>query len=194
MTFKEWRSLFRFDRTVDIPHLSVTVMCPYAFVRVLWYFNRREFQAWPSEYETSLVLGWRWPFTKNFKEKKWARYQQMPMALYGGPMDQIYLVRACHELGIGSESMEDGRYIGPTVRAVLQVEPKCQHTYWVASCPQCARKALRLAINLKTKYDPVKLIDPHESPIDGFRRREVEAELKAAAALALPEATEDLQG
>ena len=90
MKWSEWKSLWRFDRTVNIPHLSATLMCPWAFARLMWYFNRREFEAWPSEYETSLVLGWRWPFTKKFREKKWATVERLPMAIYG-PSDLSYL-------------------------------------------------------------------------------------------------------
>lgn len=200
MNWREWKSLWRFDRQVDIPHLSIAVMTPYAFVRVLWYFNRREFQAWPSEYETSLVLGWRWPFTKTFKEKAWRKIEKMPLAVYGGPMDEIYLLRATKELLLVDEqypltredkTRHDIRHIGPTVNILLKLGPPCQHPYWVATCPQCARKALRLAIDLKAKYEPVRLIDPHEDPIVGFRRREAEAQrLEAEKRKALPEVTE----
>lgn len=198
MTFKEWRSLWRFDRTVNIPHLSATLMCPWAFARVLWYHNRREFQAWPSEYETSLALGWRWPFTKTFKEKKWAKIEPMPLALYGA-MDEIYTVRAVRELKWDGEDalqsmvrMYDVRYIAPTIRAVLQAEPKCAHNYWIANCPDCARKALSLAVQMTAKHPPKSIPDPHESPIDGFRRREAEAKarLQVSAPQQLPEATE----
>ena len=185
MTWSEWRSMFRFDRTVDIPHLSVTVMCPYVFVRGLWYFNRREFQAYPSEYETSLVIGWRWPFARVFREKKWAIYEKMPLALYGA-MDAIYMVRADRELGSGS--MINALYIAPTVRELLQVKRGCAHNYWIANCPECARKALSLAVHMTAKYQPKSIPDLNEPPIVGFRRREAEAQakLKAGEALALP--------
>lgn len=200
MKWSEWKSLWRFDKTVDIPHLSITVMCPYGFVRVLWYFNRREFQAWPSEYETSLVLGWRWPFAKEFKERAWRKLEKMPLAVYGGPMDEIYLARAVRELGWDTDNalestvrMFDVKHIGPTIRAAnqLTIAPKCEHPYWLASCPNCARRALTLAVQLKAKYGPVKMIDPHESPIEGFRRREAKARrLERERARALPEVTE----
>jgi hypothetical protein len=195
MKWKEWRSLWLVERTVNIPHLSVTVMTPWAFVRLLWYFNRREFQAWPSEYETSLVIGWRWPFAKKFREKKWAIVKAMPMAIYGAPMDEVYLIRATRDLlfvdqdcNLRFTDHSEVRHIGPTVKVLLGQGPKCDHLYWIATCPQCARKALRLAVNLKAKYEPVRLIDPHEEPIVGFRRREAEALawLKAAEMLALP--------
>jgi hypothetical protein len=196
MNFHSWLHLWRIERDVKIPHLSVTVMTPWAFARLLWFYNRRPFQAWPSEYETSLVLGWRWPFAKTFREKKWANTQAMPMAVYGGPMDEVYLIRAVKELdffiGAGREHQladrPEIRHIGPTVKVLLGQGPKCDHPYWIATCPQCARKALRLAVNLKAKYEPVRLIDPHEEPIIGFRRREAEAlaRLKAAEMLALP--------
>jgi hypothetical protein len=186
MNWTEWKSLWRAERTVNIPHLSVVLMTPYVFVRFLWYFNRRPFQAWPSEYETSLVLGWRWPFTKKFREKKWATVERLPMAIYGGPMDEIYLARATKELLLVDENFpiervtftaanSDIRHIAPTVNVLLHLGPLCDHKFWIASCPQCARKALRLAINLKTKYEQAPRIDPHEDPIVGFRRREAEA-------------------
>lgn len=189
MTFREWRNLFRFDRTIDIPHLSAALMCPWAFARLCWYFNRREFQAWPSEYETSLVLGWRWPFAKKFKEKKWATVEKMPLAIYGGPMDEVYLARATKELLLIDDNFpiervtftaanSDIRHIAPTVNVLLRLGPLCNHLYWVANCEQCARKALRLAINLKTKYEQAPRIDPHEDPIVGFRRREAEAKAR----------------
>jgi hypothetical protein len=195
MKWKEWRSLWRVERTVNIPHLSVTVMTPWAFVRLLWYFNRREFQAWPSEYETSLVIGWRWPFAKKFREKKWAIVKAMPMAIYGAPMDEVYLARVCKDLHIETQGkLTDNPgvlHIGPTVKQMLQYAPDCAHdriSYWKADCQECARAALRLAIAFKAKYEPVRLIDPHEEPIVGFRRREAEALawLKAAEMLALP--------
>jgi hypothetical protein len=186
MRWNEWKLLWRFDKIVDIPSLQVTVMTPWAFARILWYCNRREFQAWPSEYETSLVLGWRWPFAKKFREKKWAKIQPMPLAIYGGPMDEVYLARATKELLLVDASFpiervtftaanSDIRHIGPTVNVLLHQGPLCAHPFWIASCPQCARKALRLAINLKTKHEQAPWIDPHEDPVIGFRRREAEA-------------------
>jgi hypothetical protein len=74
---------------------------------------------------------------------------------------------------------------------LIAAAPDCAHDripYWKADCPECARKALRMAIALKTRYEPVRQIDPHEDPIVGFRRREAEAQdrLKAAEKLALP--------
>jgi hypothetical protein len=195
VTFREWRSLWRIDRDVKIPHLSVTVMTPWAFARALWYFNRREFQAWPSEYETSLVIGWRWPFAKKFREKKWGvKPKALPLAVYGAPMDEVYLARVCKDLHIETQGrLTDNPivlHIGPTVKQMLQYAPDCAHdriSYWTADCPECARAALRLAIAFKAKYEPVRLIDPHEEPIIGFRRREAEAQarLKAAEKLAL---------
>jgi hypothetical protein len=62
-----------------------------------------------------------------------------------------------------------------TLVQLLQEKPVCDHSYWTASCPECARKALRLAILLKTKYEPVPQIDPNESPLAAFRRREADA-------------------
>ena len=56
MKFSEWRKLWRIDKTIKIPHADVIVMTPYLFVRVLWYFNRRRFEAHPSTYETGDVL------------------------------------------------------------------------------------------------------------------------------------------
>jgi len=170
------------------------VMTPWAFSRLLWFYNRRPFQAWPSEYETSLALGWRWPFTKTFREHKWVSTQAMPMAVYGAPMDRVYLIRVCNDLHIEIKGKlvdnPEIRHISPTVKQVLQSAPDCAHDripYWKADCPECARKALRMAIALKAKYEPIRQIDPHEDPIIGFRRREAEAQarLKAAEKLVL---------
>jgi hypothetical protein len=141
------------------------------------------------------VIGWRWPFAKKFREKKWANTQAMPMAVYGAPMDEIYLARVCKDLHIEAQGKLTENpsvlHIGPTVKQMLQYAPDCAHDripYWKADCPECARKALRMAIALKTRYEPVRQIDPHEDPIVGFRRREAEAQdrLKAAEKLALP--------
>jgi hypothetical protein len=190
MTWKDWRELWHLDRDIKVPHASIIITTPYAFVRFLWHYNRRPFQAYPSQYETGLVLGWRWPFAKTFRERKWLKFVDMPIAVYGGPMDEIYLVRAMKELllldakalvkmtpNFLSEHPEL-RHIGPTVNVLLHLGPQCDHNFWVATCPQCARKALRLAIQLKTKYEPVKLIDPHEDPLKAFQRRQAEAEAR----------------
>jgi hypothetical protein len=137
------------------------------FVQLFWYFNSKEFQAWPSQYETSLVLGWRWPFTKMFKEKKWtALTKQMPLAIYG-PSDLIYLQRVAKELGLPiptASNIEGTRYLGPTIREIIQREPKCQHNYWIASCQNCARKALVLAVEMKGTYEgDAKTVNQRES-------------------------------
>ena len=184
MNWREWKSLWKFDRDVDIPHASVVCMTPYCFVRVLWHYNRRPFQAWPSQYETGVVLGWRWPFAEKFKERQWMKKYagaEMPIAIYGGPMDEVYLARCVKELDWPMESDRPTldaavRHIGPTVKDLLQMVPRCDHNFWLADCPHCARKALRMAISYKTKYNPVKLIDPHEDPLTAFRRRQAEAE------------------
>ncbi len=205
MNWREWKSLWRFDRQVDIPHLSIAVMTPYAFVRALWYSTSKEFKAWPNAWETGVVLGWRWPWRNEFREKHWIRRDLMPLAVYGGPMDEIYLARATKELLLVDDNFpiervtftaadSPIRHIGPTVNALLRLGPRCSHNLWIADCPNCARKALRMAIQLKAKYEPVKLIDPHENPIIGFRRREAEAQAKlAASSVALPAQTEDAQ-
>lgn len=194
MTWKEWRKFWRVERQVDIPHLSVVVMTPYAFARVLWYFCPKEFKAWPSQYETGIVIGWRWPFTKKFKEKKWAVLEDMPLAIYGA-MDQTYVLRAANELGWDVEEfqkapsrLDERQYIAATVRGIIQAQPRCEHKHWIANCPNCARKALDAAIRLTQKHLPRSVPDPREDPLTAFRRREAEAKAKMAAML--PEATE----
>jgi hypothetical protein len=183
MKRREWLSLWRFDREIDVPHASVVVMCPWAFVRFLWYSTSKEFKAWPCTWDTGIVIGWRWPWWEKFKEKAWLRKDEMPLAIYGGPMDEIYLARAVHDLGWDTENalestvrMFDVKQISATVHQAnhLTTMPKC-HNYWTASCPNCARRALTLAIQLKAKYEPARQIDPHESPLAAFRRREAEA-------------------
>jgi len=182
-TTKRFR-LWRIERDVKIPHLAVTVVTPWAVVRVFWYFCDAAFKAWPNRYETGLVVGWRWPWRRVFKERKWTVFHSMPMAIYGAPMDEIYSIRAVRELGWDTDNafestvrMFDVRCLGPTVKDAKQltVASECEHNYWIASCPDCARRALSLAVQLKAKYEPIKLIDPREPPIIGFRRREAEA-------------------
>jgi hypothetical protein len=196
MRWSEWRSLWRIDRDVDIPHLSVVVMCPYGFVRVLWYHCPKEFKAWPNQYETGVVLGWRWPWQKTFREKKWIAYRDnIPLAIYGA-MDQIYVVRAAKELGWNPEEMRglpSPQYIAPAVRGIILSQPPCPHKYWIADCPNCARKALTAVIRLQEKHLPRSVPDPYENPIDAFRRREAEAQARLLAAdqpTALPEPAE----
>ena len=99
MRFSEWRSLWRFDREIDVPHASVVVMCPYAFARILWYSTSKEFKAWPATWDTGIVLGWRWPWRKEFREKAWIRRDEMPLAMYSA-MDQTYLARATKDFGL----------------------------------------------------------------------------------------------
>lgn len=194
MNWNEWRSLWRFDVEADIPHLSVTVMTPYCFARVLWYATSKEFKAWPNTYDTGIVLGWRWPWRPRFKEWARLRKHEMPLAIYGGPMDQVYLTRAIEELRFFDDGkiplltpgtlkqFPELRHISATVQLILRQGPLCQHPYWVADCQNCAKKALRLAVLLKSKHDPVPQIDPLEPPIVAFRRREAEAQKRLQAA------------
>ena len=139
-TWRQYRSLFRIDREVDGPRFSVTVMCPYAFARVLWHFCPRDFKAWPNQYETSLVLGWRWPWRKAFREKKWAKFEPMPAAAYSA-MDLVYLGRATPNM-----SHEDRLFVCRTVKQIADNGgAPCGHNYYLPSCPGCARKALYFA-------------------------------------------------
>ena len=91
---------------------------------------------------------------------------------------EIYLARVCKDLHIEIKGKlvdnPEIQHISPTVKQVLQFAPDCAHDkipYWKADCPECAHKALRMAIALKTKYEPVRQIDPHEDPIIGSRTR-----------------------
>lgn len=149
MTWREWRNLFRFEKIVDVPHLSVYCMCPYGFVRILWYFCPKDFKAWPSQYETGIVLGWRWPWREKFKERKWVRIQEMPLAVYWA-MDEAYLARVAVEFAVDPKSPPEAFTPGVgklvTIRKIVQAEPRCPHNYWIASCENCARKALLLAM------------------------------------------------
>jgi hypothetical protein len=198
MTWREWRRMFRFERTVKIPHLSITCMCPYAFVRVAWYYNERKFEAWPSRWATGVVLGWRWPWWKTFREKQWVRYDEMPLALYGA-MDQAYTARATKELGWGDEAADNpyacgqySPYIAATIREIRRRRP-CIHPYWIANCLDCGRAALSLAVSLTARVSPEAIPDPREEPIVAFRRREAEAKRLAAGRGALPEVTTDAE-
>lgn len=139
MTYREWRSMFRIDRDVDIPHLSVTVMCPWALIRLFWYFCPKEFKAWPNQLETGIVLGWRWPWKKTFREKKWMRYHPMPAAVYSA-MDLVYLGQATPGM-----DPEDRMYVGRTIKKLTAVGVPCGHNYYLPSCPGCAQKALYFA-------------------------------------------------
>lgn len=169
MRFAEWKSLWRINRRIDVPHAAVAVMTPYCFVRALWYYSDQQLKAWPSQYETGVVLGWRWPWKKTFREKKWMRHHPMPMALYAAG-DLVYMARIAGELGIQvptSQSIESIRYVGPTVREILNRQPKCGHNYWTADCRQCARKAFLYAMEMKAKYEPIRI----ESESDRLQRQ-----------------------
>jgi hypothetical protein len=191
---RKWKSLWRLDRDIQVPHASVVVMCPYGFVRVLWHYCPKEFKAWPSTYETGVVLGWRWPFHKKFKERKWMKSQFMALPLYG-PMDMVYLVRTAKYLGFEvprGSNMEATRYVGPTIREIVQLEPRCAHNYWIASCEQCAKKALVHAIALygQCKGDAVSLKQREGERLvaqEAERRTAHEAAKKEAIALGIPE-------
>lgn len=182
MTWKEWKSLWLFNRLIAPPAADVILSTPYGFVRLIWYHTKQDFKAWPNTLDSGIVIGWRWPFQKYFRERAlWKHQQPLPVAIYGAPMDEIYLARCLQELGWPMECdkpMLDAavRHIGPTVKDLLQMVPRCDHNLWMASCPDCARKALRMAIAYKAKHNPVKLIDPHEDPLKAFRRRQAEAE------------------
>lgn len=181
MTFAQWKALWRIERSIDIPHLAVALMCPWLFVRVLWYFCPREFKAWPSQYETGVVIGWRWPFAKTFREKSWVAKEDMPLVLYGA-MDEAYVARATKELGWGDEAASDPRafrkfspYLAATIRELKNFPRTCGHNYWIADCPSCARSTLTLAAMLMSKYKPASVPNPNEDPVVAFRRRQAEA-------------------
>lgn len=198
MTWREWRSLFQFKGQIDPPHLSITCMCPYAFLRLLWYHNTKAFAAWPAEWETGVVVGWRRPWGQ-FHEKAWIRREPLPLALYGA-MDQAYVARATRELGWGDAAAENpyaysqhSPYIAATIREMQKNwPPLCGHKYWIANCQDCARAALTFAVFLTASFRPKAIPDPRESPIDAFRRREAEAKRLAANVrdAALPEVVE----
>lgn len=181
MTFPDWKKLWRIERAIDIPHLAVAVLTPWIFVRVLWYHCTREFKAWPSQYETGVVIGWRWPFAKTFRERTWIQKQDMPLALYGA-MDEAYVARATDELGWGKEASDDPRafrkfspYMAATVRELKSFPRPCGHNYWLADCPSCARAALTLATMLMAQHKPASVPNPKEDPVLAFRRRQAEA-------------------
>jgi len=151
MTFKQWKeSLWRLDHDIRIPHLAVSLVTPWVFVRAMWHYNKRPFPAWPSVYETGVVVGWRWPFGKRFREHTWmTRPVPLPKAIYGAPMDMVYLERVSGELAV--DHWEPMPLTVQTLKAILALEPKCNHgtpDFWIADCPNCARKALRYAVSL----------------------------------------------
>src|SRR5277367_4937850 len=97
VTWKQWRELFKFEKAMAIPSLSIFVMCPYLFMRVMWYATSKEFKAWPNTLDTGIVIGWRWPFQKSFKEWAWLKKMELPIAIYG-TMDVAYLASSVSEL------------------------------------------------------------------------------------------------
>lgn len=149
MKFKEWRSLWRIDRDIDVPHASIVIMTPYGFVRVLWHYCRQEFKAWPSAYETGIVYGWRWPWQKQFTERKRIKSALMPMAVYW-VMDEMYLARVAREFAPNPKHMPLAFTPGvgklKPIRDIVQAQPHCPHNYWIATCENCARKALLAAL------------------------------------------------
>ena len=132
MKWSEWCEQWRFERTVDGASFSLICSCPYAFVRVLWHYNRRPFQAWPSQHETGVVIGWRWPFARQFRERQWVEKRNMPLAVYGGPMDEVYLIRALDEL---EWPMEESRQYTQHPCSPHQPHGQCAAiATWAAPC------------------------------------------------------------
>lgn len=193
MTLREWRSLWRFDHQVNIPELSITMMCPYLFVRLMWYTTSKEFRGWPNTLDSGVVIGWRWPFTKKFKEKSWLKKQKMAIVIYPA-MDAIYTARVAveglcwDEENLGLKKHEVGReivrepatiarlaQIAATFRKMRDVQSPCGHAYWSADCPDCARRSFNFAVQMVEKYEPFRPPDPTEHPLAAFQRREAEA-------------------
>lgn len=173
-----WKSLFRFERKINIPELDIVLACPYFFVRLMWVTTSKEFRAWPNTLDSGVVIGWRWPLKRRFAERQWLKKQQMPLAIYGLPMDTAYLARAAQAIGLTLDQVRDFelvRHIGITVKEILHAGSGCGHHYWIASCPNCARKALLQAVEMKKKYEPLTPINLNEPPYTAFLRREEEA-------------------
>lgn len=192
MTFSEWRKLFFIETKIRIPEFYLFLMCPYVGVGFLWYTaGKKEFEAWPNKRDTGLLFTWRWPFREQFKERVWYwQRAELPLALYGA-MDQSYVERAMRELGWTKN--DDGKrfnpytgvkytqYISAAVREMKKIEPKCAHNYWIANCPDCARRSMTLAVFLMSQAKPQSVPDPNESPLAAFQRREAEAQRRLAA-------------
>lgn len=194
MTLREWRSLWRFDHQVNIPELSITMMCPYLFVRLMWYTTSKEFRGWPNTLDSGVVIGWRWPFTRQFHEKSWAwQRKAMPIVIYPA-MDAVYTARVVveelkwdeEEIGLKSgaisgetrckvETLDQISQVAATFRKMRDVQSPCGHAYWSADCPDCARRAYNFAVQMVQKYEPFQPPDPTEHPLAAFQRREAEA-------------------
>lgn len=194
-SWREWRSLWHITKTVKVPAFDITVMTPYLFLRVMWYTTSIEFKAWPATLDSGMVLGWRWPFRKKFRERAWAwNKTALPLAIFGGPMDAIYLTRAANALYFNPEdaTTENMRWIGPTVKDAISMPGSCTHAYWIENCSSCACRAMLLAITMKKQLaGPVKTIaeqererfdrqgaERHEAnmkSIEAFARRKLEA-------------------
>lgn len=173
MKWTEWKSLWRFDKQVNIPHLSIIAMSPYGFVRMLWYSTSKEFKAWPNVWETGVVIGWRWPWTQKFKEKAWLYKDEMPLALYSA-MDQVYAIRATKHFAMDPDASVFKPDIFFATKAAFTIKETiesmpCLHDrlgqprYWIASCETCARKALLKAILVRGQYDGRGDLYAHES-------------------------------
>ncbi len=134
-----FRSQFRFEKSVDIPHLRVSCACPWLGVHALWYFCPNEYKAWPGQYETGIAVVWRLPWRKKLHHKEWMKYHPMPPAVYSA-MDLVYLGRATPGM-----DPNDQMFVGQTVKKLVAQGSLCGHTYFIASCPGCARKALYFA-------------------------------------------------
>jgi hypothetical protein len=156
MSWREYKKHFRLGGERRVPHAEFHWVTPYFFIRFLWYWTDQTFKAWPTFYQTGVVIGWRWPWWDSFKEKQWSRKDTAPLAIYPA-MDLAYLARAAHEIKIPLiEIGSAGKYIGPVIRTLCTgCYPRCDHNYWIADCQDCARKALLYAIRLRMKYEPI---------------------------------------
>lgn len=158
MRFKEWKSLWGFEREVEGKSFALTLTTPYAFVRVLWHYCPQTFKAWPNAEQTGYVYGWRWPWKKQFKETGKVQKHPLPVVAYKGPVDFIYLARMLKDIGVDARN-EIGGIVRQAMTDIVNSKNErddedCAHNaFFIPSCEGCARKAARVAIRYRMDLD-----------------------------------------
>lgn len=101
---------------------------------------------------SGVTLAWRAPWWPDFKQRQWLKKTRQPFVFYG-KMDAMYAQGAAASIGIRTQEpvgWMDMLAFMPTLWAVEDVHRhqigNWKGDTWIATCPQCAARALRAGI------------------------------------------------